>query len=366
MTSTGASPSSSSVSTPRSTKGDSIKAAAAADAGVMAAQISPSALASVEEAPAPAEEAGGRDEVLPGPPEEPAEAAALPSPTPPESPMSPPREISPVSAKILAAEAGRMHNAKTTYKTPAPVLGAGFGAFDYEPPAPEDRPAGPVAAPAVVTAQDSPRPGSVRQLSATFGAAASLSRSASNTSEELRARGFPFRALSADGSETLNDVADAAAARGNRRSSLGAAPLVAEMQEEPQADDDDGADDGDDFGTFEEAGDAAPAGSASAEDTAAGDDYDGFGTFEEAELPAAAEPSAATTVAESGEEGFADFEEASGGDDDGFGDFDAAPAAPISEPAVRCAHRRSELVENTCLDQPKSCSQLAIALSLAM
>ena len=322
---------SSSVSTPRSTTGDA-KAAAADVTGEASARASPFAVPSVMEAPELAKEAGNDHAATEEELEE--QEAAVEPPTPPESPMSPPREISPVSAKILAAEAGKMQNAKSTYKTPTPILGIGFGAFDYEPPAPEDRPAGPTTLPVVAALQDSPRPGSVRQLSATYSAAVSLSRTASNTSEESRLRGVPFRAHSADGSDSLNDAADAATARAKRRSSLGVAPLVADPVATLEAAGD--GDDDDDFGMFEDADGAAAAELAAVEDTAADDD--GFGTFEDAEPPGAAEGGAETTAEADVEEGFADFEEASGGDDDGFGDFDAAPAAAMpSEPSVRRA-----------------------------
>ena len=268
--------------------------------------------------------------------------------TPPESPVSPPREISPVSAKILAAEAGTMHNAKSTYKTPAPGLGGGFGAFDYEPPAPPaERPVGSIlVVPVVAALQDSPRPGSVRELSATFSGPLSLSRSASGASDEFpRFRGGVGRAHSTDGSDTFSDAADpAAASRVNRRSSLGAPPLAAEYQVSQAAHEDD---DDEDFGTFEEVGDAPEAAPAAgpavkaAADRSPGAEADGFGTFEEAAPSAvpvvAAAESGGDAAAAGDDESFAAFSDDAGGDDDGFGDFDAAPTvAPVSAPAVCC------------------------------
>ena len=307
---------------------------------------SSSSSAPAVEPPAPAAAAAAA-------PEQPPPAA----PTPYESPMSPAREISPVSAKILAAEAGTMHNAKSTYKTPAPELGGGFGASDYEPPAPApERSLGELAIPAVAALSDSPRPGSVRVLSATFGPQASLSRSGSGASDELfpRFRGGVTvgRAHSLDGSDTLSDVSADRPARVNRRSSLGAPPvaldtLIPDAAHNDRDDIDD--DDDDDFMTFEEAGDAPAAATAAAgpvdgaaahEQPAA--DADGFGTFEEAAPGGVAEPAVATAepvdaaADADDDEGFAGFEDpAVGGDDDGFGDFDAAPAAaPVSAPTV--------------------------------
>jgi len=391
----GSSPAGSSVSTPRSARAGDGRGTASADGGVAAtapAPANPAAqLLPVEEgastvptqSSAADADSSGMAAAQPAaqpahqPADQPAEAVAEPAaesaaeppppavPTPPESPMSPARESTPVSAKILAAEAGTMSNAKSTYKTPAPELGGGFGASDYEPPAPgAERSLGGKLAmvPAAVAPQDSPRPGSVRELSATFGPQASLSRSGSGASDDLfpRFRGGAMvgRAHSMDGSDTaLSDIADFndRPARVNRRSSLGAPPVALESLI-PIAAHEDGNDidddDDDDFGTFEEAGDAPAAAAAAAGPVSAGTvadeqpsaDADGFGTFEEAEPDAVAgpvisapEPVAAAADADDEDDGFADFEDAAGGDDDGFGAFDAAPTAPpvAQPPAVR-------------------------------
>ena len=347
------SPASSSLSTPRSARAGDAEAASTDGAGASAsAHASPSVLPLIEEsaqttdagvdtpsaaAAQPADDSSGAG---PRPP---------PSPTPPESPMSPAREISPVSAKILAAEAGKMHNAKSTYKTPAPGLGGGFGAFDYEPPPPPaERAVGALVVPSIAALQDSPRPGSVKELSATFSGPLSLSRTASNASDESfpRPRGAAGRAYSTDGSDSFHDAADAAtSSRVNRRSSLGAPP----MGEQRPVAESEILDDDDDFGTFEEA-DEAPVVETSA-DEGLGAGGDGFGTFEKAPPSATAEPADAAAPA-GDDDGFADFEDAASGDDDGFGDFGAAPtAAPISIPAV-CGAFSSNSPHLDCLGGP--------------
>ena len=383
----GGSPAGSSASTPRSARAADGRDPASADGGAATTAPAhagpPAQLPSVKEgastvptqsSAADADSSGmaaaqPADQPADQPPEAVAEPAAEsaaeqpppPVPTPPESPMSPARESTPVSAKILAAEAGTMRNAKSTYKTPAPELGGGFGASDYEPPAPAaERSLGgklPMV-PAAAAPQDSPRPGSVRELSATFGPQASLSRSGSGASDDLfpRFRGGAMvgRAHSVDGSDTLSDTADGAErpARVNRRSSLGAPPLALDLLHIPNAAHEDGNDvnddDDDDFGTFEEPGDApaaltaaGPADGPQADEQPSAD-ADGFGTFEEAAPDAVAEPvvvsatEPAAAAADAGDEDddFADFEDAAGGDDDGFSDFDAAPTAPPAPPVA--------------------------------